>query len=240
MDHSPCHDLASGGVGSPFLQLMSLGFVWVFLHCAPMCGPIVTGLNLNKDLHPFAAIGFYQLGRATIYGLVGAVAATFSLSVQFSQALGWVIVFVMGGLLCYQAFPQFFGNTDKIPTVLMKVSSWASQFVGWKRAFLFGLLFAFLPCMLTAWALTLAASTQSPMEGAALMLLLIVMTTIPLLSVSWGVSKIFRGKQKQISVGLLAISFVWTLLVTLAANEMISHFHLQFQVFGHDYKLMFW
>lgn len=238
---STCHEASSAAaVDSPFLQVFSLGFVWVFLHCAPMCGPIISGLNLSRQMHPALALGFYQSGRAIMYAIFGGIAGYLGGSFWSSPYWGWCLIAMMGCLLAYQLMPQSFRKQSILPRWFMRIPQNISRFPGWARPFFFGVLFSFLPCMLTAWVLTLSASTHSAWQGALVMLCLILMTSFPLLGVTWGASRLFRGNSHWISTGLLGLSFVWTCLVTLAANKIISHYHIQFEIMTKTYTLMFW
>lgn len=227
-------------MSAAFLQILSLGFVWVFLHCSPMCGPIVSGLNLGKQLHPAAGLLLYQTGRGFMYAFFGGLAGYFGASMVVAPWWGWILVGFMGLLLLSKLFPRVLDFDQTTPRFLIRATSWAQQMSPIPRATLLGVIFAFLPCMLTIWALTLAAGTQSVVEGAGVMLTLVAMTTLPLLTVSWGIHRVFKGAQRQVTVFLLGLSFLWTLLVTLAANEWIPHQHWIFEFQGKSYTLMFW
>jgi hypothetical protein len=62
------------------MQVLSLGLVWTSLHCAGMCGPIITGLDVagvGRGLGAGQSIGrilVYQSGRATTLAIMGALA----------------------------------------------------------------------------------------------------------------------------------------------------------------------
>lgn len=232
--------MSDSGVNSAFLQILSLGFVWVFLHCSPMCGPIVSGLNLGKQIHPALGLFLYQTGRGFMYAVFGGLAGYFGSSMLISPWWGWLLVAFMATLLVSKIFPDIFNISESTPRFLVRTTSQIQKLAPMPRALLLGVIFSFLPCMLTLWALGLAAGTRSVVEGAGVMICLVAMTTLPLLSVSWGIHRLFRGVQRQVTIILLGISFVWTLMVTMAANELIAHQHWMFELGGKSYTLMFW
>ena len=74
-----------------FMQLLGVGFVWISLHCAEMCGPIVLGLDLGDSMayrewdslrkidkfrHSAKHITAYQVGRSITYAIIGTAGGT--------------------------------------------------------------------------------------------------------------------------------------------------------------------
>jgi len=230
------------GLSAALLQISSLGLVWIFLHCSSMCGPIVTGLRLGDGrnaIHPFWGLLSYQLGRALVYSVLGGLAGFFGSRVVAHPLFNWVPAVILGILVVVQISPQIL-SWFSTPRILIRFSTQLSAKTGFVRALLFGVLFAFLPCMLVFWALTIAATTGTLVGGVLVMLFLVVLTTLPLMTVSLSLNQFFRKFQKRVSLVLLILSFIWTLMVTFAANDLISHQHLSFEVLGNSYTLMFW
>ena len=70
------------------VQVVGLGVLWVSLHCAGMCGPILAGLAVGgPELLAGARVRrgarrvlAYQSGRAAMYALLGALARLFQLT----------------------------------------------------------------------------------------------------------------------------------------------------------------
>src|SRR5690606_9992314 len=92
-----------------FIQILSLGFVWILTHCAPMCGPIVSGLNLDKTLngHSFKALFYYQIGRSITYVFFGIVAGGWGAHLALKNPrFGWVLVIFLLFLAMKEAFPK--------------------------------------------------------------------------------------------------------------------------------------
>ncbi len=236
-----CHE-AAAVIESPFLQLASLGFIWIFFHCSPMCGPIVSGLQLGSTVNGsvFQGIFLYQLGRGVIYGIFGMLAGWFGSSEIFKQEwIGWGAVGVLGTMTIVQVL----GTSGRIQIPPILLSFWAksiSHFKGKSRPFFLGMVLGFLPCMLSLWALSLAASTRHIFQGFLLMWLLIFMTSLPLWATALGGSWLMRGQGAKVSQGVLGFSTLWTALIVSASQGLIPHWHFSFEIFNRSYTLMFW
>ena len=107
-----------------------------------------------------------------------------------------------------------------------------------------GGLMAFLPCMITFWALGLAATTQSPVHGAGVMVLLVLMTTPMLLGVTLLPRLLLTrigptGKRRAQSV-LLTISGVWLVMVGLAGLGIVEHVHINLTLWEEPLTVMLW
>jgi sulfite exporter TauE/SafE len=63
-----------------YLQLLSVGLVWISFHCAGMCGPLLIGFDVAGAargvgaLRGAAGVLTYQAGRAVTYLMLGAAA----------------------------------------------------------------------------------------------------------------------------------------------------------------------
>lgn len=227
-------------IENPFLQILSLGLIWIFFHCGAMCGPIVSGLQLGQGIR-FGNLGgllLYQLGRGIFYALFGALSGAMGASIK-APWLGWVVVFFMALMIFFQWVPR----TPKfqVPSGLMNL--WIQMtryFQGPLRPLALGALFSFLPCMLTFWALNLSASTQSPLKGALIMCLLVSLTSLPLAAAVLGMAWLQDFKKWRLQSWVMSLSFLWTLLVVMASEGWISHQRILFEWGGRTYVLMFW
>lgn len=238
MDHHHHHHAldATAIPGSPFLQILSLGLIWMSLHCGPMCGPILSGLNLKS----YAEFFLYQTGRAQMYVLFGGLAGLVGASALNNPFLGWLPVGVLLVLIIIEVFPKLQSKIQYTPAWLSKRIALQSKSSTHKRAYSLGVLFSFLPCTLVVWALSVAASSASALQGALVMLLFVSMTLVPLLFVHIGIQKLFKFSPKYLSVLLLGLSFVWTVAHALAASGSIEHQHWNLRIGEHDYMIMFW
>jgi len=103
------------------------------------------------------------------------------------------------------------------------------------RIFALGAAMGFLPCMITYWTLGLAATTGSPLHGALVMLLLVIMTTPMLVGVTL-LPRLVPRRLTWLPQALMTLSGTWLVLVGLAGLELIAHLHLSVG----DYTIMLW
>lgn len=156
------------------------------LHCAAMCGPIAAaGCKANKS----DAIGYFA-GRAVGYTTLGAVLGHLG---RHALCVLPMRAFEIGAALLVAAFAGYKGwralkaprpQTDLVPLRRSGKPTWTSLLTSFfpKRGMGLGVATAILPCglLLPAWAL--AASTASPLYGAAAMLVF-SLATLPGLAV---------------------------------------------------------
>ncbi len=159
------------------------------LHCVSMCGSVMGALTLSlpeeirnekKRVLPF--VFSYNFGRITSYALIGLIVGfagqlvTFSLdsevghrSVQLLSAL----FMISAGLYIAGWFPRF-AFVEKTGRLLWKkLEPWGRRFIpirNLKHAYLFGLIWGWLPCGLIYAALILAATTADPFRSGVTML----------------------------------------------------------------------
>ncbi|MEW5848111.1 MAG: sulfite exporter TauE/SafE family protein [Myxococcota bacterium] len=245
-------------VSAAYAQLISLGLLWITFHCAGMCGPLVLGLDLGGCTRGAnvgrvgAHLAAYQLGRATVYALLGALAGLLGRSISdvlqhaapyFSVVLGLgMILWPLRGHLQRRSDVVTLGQRPLLPRVMTRLVALADgRSIG--RSWVLGTIMAGLPCMIVAWALVVAASTRSPLHGALVMLLLVLMTTVPLGSVMM-LARMLRLDRvsllQRIPSLLLPISGVWMLLVAGAALGVVPHVSLGWEWGGRGYVIMFW
>ncbi|TNF37026.1 MAG: sulfite exporter TauE/SafE family protein [Deltaproteobacteria bacterium] len=253
----------SEAAASAYAQLLSVGLVWISFHCAGMCGPILIGFDVAGASRghsvPRGALSIlqYQAGRIITYSLFGAVAglAGVGLDAVFGPA-GAIFALAFGVTILVTAFwrrrprpvvkttlEQRFEKkswverlTQALPRMLhpLAVSS------GPGRPFLLGAVMGLLPCMITFWALGLAATTGSPLHGAGVMVLLVLMTTPMLLGVTLLPRVFKRLNAGRVQRVLLTVSGVWLTLVGLAGLDVVAHVHIPVALFGERYVIMLW
>lgn len=253
-------------VESAYAQLLSVGLVWISLHCVGMCGPILTGFDVagvHRGLGPVSGAGrvlAYQAGRAVTYSLLGAVAGLLGAGMKagFSLAGGVLAVVAGTGIVAsigWKLVPRSrpsglvrLGKPREAP--LDRVLARARLFLlplasspSVTSTFLLGAAMGLLPCMITGWALGLAAVTGSFVHGAVLMVLLVAMTTPVLLGATL-LPRAFASRLGRARVVLprllLSVSGVWLVLAGLASLDVIEHAHLGFAAGGRHWMVMFW
>lgn len=188
-----------------YLQLLSIGLLWVMFHCSGMCGPIVAGMVTyevhdpskssawSKIARRVRAVLAYQGGRAVTYGLMGAMLGGAGASIQEStrqvtRLAGLVAAVIMIALSLHHLWRLRQGQDAHASQGLSaKWGQALGQLVrrtqrklprsGPWRMMLYGAILGLMPCMLMFWAMNLAISSASMLHGAGLMIGLVVLTT---------------------------------------------------------------
>lgn len=255
-----------------YLQLFAVGFLWINLHCAGMCGPLVIGLNLGglgadgqggaDASGPLSRwqrlrlasgnLAAYQLGRSVTYAIMGALAGWAGAVLQrlisdVTRIAGLVVAAVLLGaglMALLRPTARIAALSSSSPGRLLGALVQRLRSSGGRRQrFLLGVVLGFLPCMIPVWVLGLSASTQSPLHGAALMVLLVWMTSIVIfgfgMAPAIATARTLRWQRRLLPVALM-LSGVWLGLIALAANGWIAHRSLGFTLGGRGYAIMFW
>ncbi len=245
-------------MSSAYAQLLSVGLVWISVHCAGMCGPLLMGLDVAGVARGSSAtrgalrIIVYQLGRATTLATLGAFAGLAGHGLtKVLQPAGAVMALVLGVLVLGTLVWQLRPKPTTPPPVRVRTrlegrgsrGSIASRILGplslsssMSSAWLLGVVMGFLPCMIVVWALGLAATTTSIVDGAAVMVLLVAMTTPMLLGVTLLPRIIPQRARSFLPRALMVISATWLVMIGLAGLEVVPHAHV---LIG-DFTMMLW
>ena len=233
-----------------YAQLLSVGLVWITFHCAGMCGPLVIGFDVagvGRGLPAWRGalrILVYQLGRMTTLMTLGALsglagkglAQAFApagavMSLAFSAVVVAALVMKLVALHRAKHAPiRVRTRLEGAPPprrwsfgALLRPLSLNGSVGG---TWLLGALMGFLPCMIVVWALGLAATTASVFDGAAVMALLVAMTTPMLLGVTLLPRALPARALRWAPQVLMGISAVWLAAVGLAGLEVVPHVHM--------------
>lgn len=180
------HEFA-GAFSTSYLVAVLMG-MFSTLHCLAMCGSIIGSLSLSlrreireqkSRLLPFVLC--YNLGRTTSYAVGGAFAGLLEhvLSLPFAGGQGHRLLQLMSALVIAAAglhvagrFPRFayieragarvWALIEPLGRRLIPVSTLP-------QAFVFGMIWGWLPCGLVYAALALSATTGDVFRGAATM-----------------------------------------------------------------------
>lgn len=172
------------------LTFISAFFVGLFstVHCLGMCGGIIGALTFslpepirNNRWRLFPYISAYNLGRITSYSIAGALAAGLSGSIiGLAPQYGHLVlqlfatVFMIGiGLYLAGWFPAFAKIELLGKPIWKKLEPISQKLIPVKspgHAYVFGLVWGWLPCGLVYTALIWSASAGSAKDGALLML----------------------------------------------------------------------
>ena len=204
-------------------------------HCVGMCGAACAGVGRGSNGDCTRAMWMFQLGRLLGYTTLGGVLAV------SMQGLGWLSVHavlfrpiwtllhvaaaLLGATLLYQARQPVW-----IEWAARNVWQLVSRLAGRRsRAatgtpalgppLVLGMLWTFLPCGLLYSALLIASLTNSWLEGAAVMALFALGSSISLMAGPWLWLRLRRHRSGQWAIRLaglaLLISAVWALWMGL-------------------------
>ena len=162
-------------------------------HCIAMCGAACAGIGQAAAPHSTRAIGTFQLGRVIGYGALGGLAAA------TMQGLGWLTVqsaalrpvwtmvhvaAVLMGLALVVLAQQPVWLETGARRIWSKVRS-ATQSMGMAAPLGLGVAWALLPCGLLYSALMVAALTGVVWQGAVVMALFVLGTSVSLMAGPW-------------------------------------------------------
>lgn len=251
-------------------RLTGVGLLWMGVHCAGMCGPLLLGLDVGGARAGGAGVWgvavrtlLYQLGKAVSYAVVGAVAGAVGAGAEdVSGVVPGVFAVVAGAVAVVVAVGGLPGGLRSTPDVvkigstkkpakataaaaltqrLLTLAQPLLRSTHPARPFVLGLLLAFLPCMISLWALSLAALTSSPLWGALVMLTLAAFTT-PLLVVTSvvgrGAAFLSAAARRRLQQLGGVVAGAWLVAIGLAGLGVVDHAHLPLHVAGRDFVLM--
>jgi sulfite exporter TauE/SafE len=199
-------------------------------HCVVMCGAACAGIGQAAGRHRNSAMWTFQFGRIIGYSALGAVAAA---SVQ---GMGWlsiqtvalrpvwtlfhVAALALGLLLVWNAQQPVW-----LETAGRRLWSGARALAaGWGRGapLVIGVFWTFLPCGLLYSALLVAAMTGHVLEGAVVMALFALGTSVSMMAGPWLWLRLRGPTSGQWAIRLaglaLAASSFWVLWMGLAHN----------------------
>lgn len=250
-----------------YAQVVGIGVIWVTVHCIGMCGPIMASLTAATGVdraesargrlwRALKAVLSYQGGRAVVYAALGAAAGAVGAGAQaliedVAKTAGLVVAGAILAAGVWKLLPLGALTSDQTKT------PWAAKWTGWAlrrigrrlpssgpgRMAAFGFVLGFLPCVLMFWVLGIAASTASVVHGAAIMVLLVAMTTPVLVAAACGSSLpgVFRHlRSDRVIGGAMLVSGLWLALIAAAANGWIGHLHIPFEIRGRELVVMLW
>jgi len=216
------------------------GFLAVFLigllggvHCAGMCGGIVSALTLQipgkgDTTGPALTIHLaYNLGRISSYAIAGALmGALGSLGLLLNKALPVQMVLYVAANLMMVALGLYLTGLTQTLAFTERAGQWLWRRVqpatkrflpvrGVAQAFPLGMLWGWLPCGLVYSVLTMAILSGSAARGASIMLVF-GLGTLPNLMLAGLLLVRFRdvvqGRALRLGSGLIVLSFgLWGL-----------------------------
>ena len=195
-------------------------------HCVAMCGAACAGIGRSNNGDCSRSMWVFQLGRLLGYTLLGATVA------MSMQGLGWLSVHSavlrpvwtlfhvaaagLGAALLWRARQPVW-----LEGAARTVWRWVGHWVGGRSAALpgtaavraplvLGVLWAFLPCGLLYSALLVAALTNSWLEGAAVMALFALGSSVSLMAGPWLWLRLRRQQSGQWAIRLAGLALLVT------------------------------
>lgn len=199
-------------------------------HCIAMCGAACAGIGQSSPDRQTSAMWSFQGGRVLGYATLGAVAAA------SMQALGWLTVQSSALRPVWSMFHVAMMALGLVLLVKAQQPVWLEQMGkkiwlatralvqgrGLGAPWLIGILWALLPCGLLYSALLLAALTGQMLEGAAVMALFAIGTSVSMMLGPWLWLRLKSNQTGDWGVrvaGLaLAASSAWALWMAYAHN----------------------
>ncbi|GEK08629.1 sulfite exporter TauE/SafE family protein [Pseudoalteromonas sp. J010] len=151
-------------------------------HCLVMCGGIASSLQLaSKQLPSLVVAILYNVGRISSYALAGALVALLGASLAKQNTMIANVLQLMSGvfMILVGIYIMRLASTLKwleslakslIWQHIVKLNKYLVPINTKPKAFLYGVLWGWLPCGLVYSALTWTLQAKSPLEGALIML----------------------------------------------------------------------
>lgn len=199
-------------------------------HCIAMCGAACAGIGQAAGSGKNSAMWSFQAGRVLGYSALGALAAA------SMQGLGWLTVqsaalrpvwtlfhvatLVLGSLLIWKAQQPVW--LEQAGRKIWSAARGLALGRGRGAPLVIGALWAFLPCGLLYSALLLATLTASALDGASVMALFALGTSVSMMAGPWLWLRLGGQGAGEWGVRLaglaLAASSVWALWMGFAHN----------------------
>lgn len=184
-----------------------LGFLGSF-HCVGMCGPIALAVSSNDRNRYLLNKLAYNAGRTFTYSVLGGIVGLLGFSLAMAGFQQWLSV-LLGGLIMLMAFfyrksEKWLGKMGMFGAINRLKTSLAVYLRrrGLSAFFVTGLLNGLLPCGMVYVALAASLALQSPLQGAAYMMVFGV-GTVPILLTLMVSQQIVSGNIRRKMQGLL-------------------------------------
>lgn len=187
-------------------------------HCVAMCGAACAGISRAAGERSTRALWSFQLSRMVGYALFGAFAAG---SVQGLAWLGtntavlrpvWtmfhVAALVLGAVLIWQARqPAWIENLGQ---TLWRKARPVMTSLGARAPVVLGVAWALMPCGLLYSALLVASLSANALEGAAIMALFSIGTSLSLTAGPWLLLRLRGGRSGAWGIRLAGVALAAT------------------------------
>jgi uncharacterized protein len=204
------------------------------LHCAGMCSPLaMTVTNTNGTVITNRIL--YNLGRITMYGLMGAIAAAVGYILPISRYQNLLSITFGLSLIVLASIGITGARIPFVTRGVMKfttgIKNLFSRFIYRKNPgalLILGALNGLLPCGLTFLAISLCVTMTTPMEGFVYMFIFGI-GTLPVMlgfvSIVDYIKNRLKWKFKTITTGLMVLSGVLLIARVFFIHMPEDHAH---------------
>ena len=218
--------------------ILTTAFLGSVGHCIGMCGGIVVAYSSGK-IDPESTWGrqtvshlAYNFGRVTTYTVLGAIFGLLGKVIAFTPTTKGVL-FILTGLLMVAAGTSLLGNFKFLNSAEFAVSKYSWFQNAFKKLihdrslpsfYMLGMLNGLIPCGLVYSFAIIAASTASPLWGAAVMATF-GLATIPALFFLGTVTKFLQqGSLRSIMMKMASMLVIfYGLFVLYKGYNFIAH-----------------
>ena len=204
------------------------------LHCAGMCSPLAFAVtNLRSPAMTNRIL--YNLGRITMYGVLGSITGAIGYISPFSKYQNLLSI-ILGSALIIMAIIGITGTRVPIITNLLVrltgiLKASFSKYIGHKRTgtlLLLGALNGLLPCGLTFLALSFCITLTVPLEGFIYMFVFGA-GTLPVMLGLVSIADIVRNKMhwqiNKVTTGLMILSGILLIARVFLVHLPDGHAH---------------
>lgn len=195
-------------------------------HCVAMCGAACVAIGRSGDGHNTRSMWIFQAGRVAGYSLMGGLAAA------SMQGLGWLSIHsaalrpvwslfhvaaaFLGLLLLWRARqPVWLEHSARTVWTRVRAATGGSGGRPGAGALVLGVVWSLLPCGLLYSALLVAALTGSVVEGAAVMALFALGSSVSLMAGPWLWVRLRTQGSGEWAIRLAGLALLVTSLLAL-------------------------
>jgi len=182
--------------------MLALGLV-SSVHCAGMCGGIVSAFSLGRvipvrEARPAPRLAAFNAGRISTYAALGAASGTVGAAIEAQ-----VVLYVLANIAVVLAGLHLLGlgPLSRLEALVAPLWRRLQALLPFRNPFLAGLLWGLLPCGLVYGALAAAAFAGSAGAGAAAMLAFGVGTLPLLLAAGLGIARLRSSLLRTVAGG---------------------------------------
>jgi sulfite exporter TauE/SafE len=198
-------------------------------HCVAMCGAACAAIGRSGEGRVTPPMWAFQAGRLAGYALMGALAAA------SMQGLGWLSIHAaalrpvwslfhvaaafLGLMLLWRARqPVWLENSARIVWTRVRAATGGSSGRPGVAALVLGVVWSLLPCGLLYSALLVAALSSHVAEGAAIMALFALGSSISLMAGPWLWLRLRHQRSGQWAIRLAGLALLVTSIFALWAG----------------------